>query len=408
MSYFKTFQRRVLWLNRSGRSAFGRSAAALRALLLATMLIPVQDAMAQSTTIGFDNLGSGTVVNNVYPGVVFSNPLGGNVLASSTGNARSGSNVVSITPGSAAFNAMQGAVHATFATLQKTVSVDTAAIRSSADGYTAISRPFLEAYDANGLLVARTYFQGQLPGSGGLTPWETMTVTLPTAAIRSVRFSVQYNPQWPLVYGYFDNLSFSSQGGLYDDFGSTKWTSQTEGKGGVSIRQAFGKLEMVLDANAVGSSIVGRYESTCQIRGDFDIRATYALANFQPATGVRLALLAPGLGHIERTSFSSTDIAPAGESYLGAINQAYTPSAIPTGDKTGTLRIARTGSVLSTYFWNHAQARWEMLQSAPSSAADTRFQLQVWSHDAYFAHRQVVVLWDDVSVTQGHLVGAGC
>ena len=76
MSYFKNFQRRVLWLNRSGQSAFGRSAAALRALLLATTLIPVQDAMAQSTTIGFDNLGSGTVVNNVYPGVVFSNPLG--------------------------------------------------------------------------------------------------------------------------------------------------------------------------------------------------------------------------------------------------------------------------------------------------------------------------------------------
>lgn len=195
-------------MNRSSMIQRAITTARLGGLPLLAALVTMS--VQAQTTITFDEVGGSTAIDNTYAGMTFTNPLGGSIFVASTAQSKSPPNTVSLFQLGGAFNAHWGAVQVTFSTLQPWVSIDTAAARSSADGFdNATLRPFIEAYDSAGALVAKTYFQGVLPSSGGTTAWETMTVTTPTAMIKSVRFSVQTGGSGPWVYGYFDNLRLS-------------------------------------------------------------------------------------------------------------------------------------------------------------------------------------------------------
>lgn len=186
---------------------------ALKSVLPLLAAFVITAAQAQST-ITFDDVACGTAIDNVYAGLNFSNPLGGSIYAGGP-NCRSGTHVlsppnnVSIHSGGEFFNARSGAVDVTFAALRQWVSIDVQAALSGADGTKPTLRPFIEAYDSSGNLIARTFFQGVLPDFGS-SAWETMTVSMPTATIKRVRFSVQTSSAGPAVYGYFDNLRMSA------------------------------------------------------------------------------------------------------------------------------------------------------------------------------------------------------
>jgi hypothetical protein len=128
---------------------------------------------------------------------------------------------------------------------------------------------------------------------------------------------------------------------------------------------------------------------------------------------VRIGLIVPGVAHVERSSFSTHDSFAAGEAYYGAISGVPIRSPIATSDLTGTLRIVRNQSTVTTSVWSMALPGtrlpgWQTVQSANATMADAPFQLQVWTHDPYFADRFVTVRWDDVAVVRGQLVGKGC
>lgn len=364
--------------------------------------------LVQAAMINFDTVPDGMPINTFYPGVTFSEAVTGRSVFARAATAKSQPNVVSINQtGLQPYYARNGAVQAVFATPQNTVSIDTAAFRYPESLGTAVNRPYLQAFDASNRLLATVYFQGALPVSGS-TGYETLRYTSATANIAKVLFSVSQN-SGPVVYGYFDNLAYGSGSALplrYDDFMPTKWLQSGQGSG-VAVQQKNGKLEMVVDRAAVGSVFVGRYDSNCRLRGDFDVSVNYSLPAMQANSGVRLGLIIPGAGHIERSSMSSHDVMPAGEYYFGSVGN--TGSAwVGTADSGATLRITRTGTAMALYFYNAATPGWQLLHSGSISTADMPMQLQTWSHDPYFDNRTVTVQFDDVVLSKGRLVGALC
>lgn len=187
-----------------------------RVLALVTAILVGMAAESQATVINFDDVADGTVINTHYAGVTFSNPLGGNVYAQAVGASGniSAPNAVSILNGGLDFffNASSGAVDATFATLQQTVSIDVRAVGPVEFLGALQNRPFLEAYDSANGFLGRVLFAGALPTDCcfAFTPIETLTFTSGSANIAKVRFSSQISQSGAAVYGLFDNLSFTA------------------------------------------------------------------------------------------------------------------------------------------------------------------------------------------------------
>ncbi len=172
---------------------------------------------AESAVINFDDAPDGTVINTRYPGVTFSNPVGGNIFArSGFGAAPSSPNVASVIgAGFPQFNACLGAVDATFATPVGSVSID-ARPSAPVEFLGALTRrPFLQAFDASGALLTTVLYAGPLPtGGGAVGPTETLSFISTGNNISRVRFSTQ-TPGCPVattppVYGFFDNLRFDA------------------------------------------------------------------------------------------------------------------------------------------------------------------------------------------------------
>jgi len=184
-----------------------------RAALVITCLAIASFAAARpadADLITFDNVTDGTVINNLYSGVTFSNPLGGNIYARSDSSAISVPNVVSVfLTGFPVFDATFGAVQANFATPQLSVSIDTIPFNTIEPLGTPLNRPFLEAFSTSGQFLGEVLYQGALPDVGA-GPVETLTFTSTTANIGAVLFSSQQSQGGPPIYGLFDNLAFTS------------------------------------------------------------------------------------------------------------------------------------------------------------------------------------------------------
>ena len=169
---------------------------------------------ATAATINFDDAADGANINTRYPGVTFSNPVGGNIFArSGAGSAPSSPNVVSVAgTGLALFDARQGAVEAAFATPVGSVSIDARPVAPPEFVGALTKKPFFEVYATNGVLIGQIYYQGALPTTGGAAgPVETISFTSTVNNIGRVRFSSQNPgspPTVPPTYGMFDNLRF--------------------------------------------------------------------------------------------------------------------------------------------------------------------------------------------------------
>lgn len=118
---------------------------------------------------------------------------------------RNGTNSVSLfQTGLSIFDARYGAVEASFSQGKSTVSIDAQAVVFPESLSTPVARPFIEAYDAAGNLLTRSYYPAY--GSAEFGSWQTLTVN--AAGIRRVRFSSQAPGGTTPVYGSFDNLQF--------------------------------------------------------------------------------------------------------------------------------------------------------------------------------------------------------
>ena len=102
-------------------------------LLLLWLLSPLPVAEAREILIHFDDVADGTIINTHYPGVTFSNPMGGNIYArDGSGFASAASNVVSVfSTNFPFFDARYGGVQARFATPVRSVRIATRPPRRS-------------------------------------------------------------------------------------------------------------------------------------------------------------------------------------------------------------------------------------------------------------------------------------
>jgi hypothetical protein len=189
--------------------------------------------------INFDNVASGTVIDNQYPGVTFGCVACGSGHAyardmSSFGSttAATDPNVVTLigAPGSGdpnastvtSFDARFGAVTVFFATPQRTVSIQARPQLPLEFFGSGLNKPFLEAYSSttqnSSTFLGRVlypldfgtggYCQPSTSACGG--PWQTMTFTSSSDNIVSLRLSSQATQGGPNVYADFDNLTFET------------------------------------------------------------------------------------------------------------------------------------------------------------------------------------------------------
>jgi len=207
---------------------------------------------------------------------------------------------------------------------------------------------------------------------------------------------------------WYYNTSASGMGYLdpIDDFNDNRlnpalWRTNTSGSG-VTITETNQRLEITLPATAheTGAGVFGSgLTSGCKVQGDFDLMVDYALLNWPSNNGVRIGLGA--IGAVERVSRANNE-PPAGEHYAAD----FQGNTVITGTThtSGTLRMTRTGDVLTAYYRN-PDGQWVQIYTENGhTTQNIYFDFSVWSHDAYFANQAVQVAFDNFTLAQGRLL----
>jgi hypothetical protein len=184
------------------------------------MIGPQHNFVPVVTTIEFDDVPSGTAIDNHYQGITFrvvrSNfSVPSRVYAISSGYARTAPNTVSVNPSDAFFNRTSGGIEVTFDPLVFGVSIYVRGWRTTEPMQVnpADNRPFIEAFDGDThLLVEAKYPYTWFDPNFG--EWQNLVVTsgnsfgeIFTPKIKSVIFSCQQNG-YPHVWAAFDTLRF--------------------------------------------------------------------------------------------------------------------------------------------------------------------------------------------------------
>ena len=171
-----------------------------------------------SALIDFDNspagpVASNTMINSTYAssGVQLSCVVCASGNAYAIFGATTGSNAVSLwqPPSVPEFDARAGAVKAAFSTPRSWVSIEATPILPAEFLGTPTSRPFLEAFDAQGNLIGSVVYYPYSYGDPNFGTTQVLKVSSSTANIAYVLFSSQAPGGNPPVYGLFDNLRYS-------------------------------------------------------------------------------------------------------------------------------------------------------------------------------------------------------
>jgi DNA-binding SARP family transcriptional activator len=187
---------------------------------------------------------------------------------------------------------------------------------------------------------------------------------------------------------------------LSDDFSApttnnAMWGVANDGSGGTAS-QSDGRLDLALPATG---SPGGRYNqisvayfAQCRFGGDFDARVDYTLLEWPSASGARLQLSAWIFP--DTNSDAARASASNGEQYNGDV--ASTWANLPTTDQQGVLRVARRGSILTSY--TQANGKWVALKSG-TARGQVMLGLQLFATANDWSHQQVSAAFDDFSVT---------
>jgi uncharacterized repeat protein (TIGR02543 family) len=192
-------------------------------------------AMAQTSTINFDNVASGTSIGSLYSssGVTFkcyngkgsNNKCANNVYAVSDTTNRSAPNVISLSKAGTLtdplMNEQSGYAVAVFASPVGSVSVDAlaAVVAEFVDVIAAKNnKPFLQVFGpvnpttGKNPLLQTVYYSQSLSDLGTTKwgTWETLSVTRSSNDIGMIVLSSGYASGSTPVYGIFDNLKFTT------------------------------------------------------------------------------------------------------------------------------------------------------------------------------------------------------
>lgn len=204
---------------------------------------------------------------------------------------------------------------------------------------------------------------------------------------------------------------------LFDDFGNNTintalWDVISAGSG-PEVAVQGGRLEVTIPAGSkettsgvFAAGLISRFRLT----GDFDIQVDYALLDWPPVNGVRTGIIASvepgtyGPMAVERASDAHVTFVSGTEFYVADFElQEGLGTFVPTGDGSGALRLGRTGTEWSAYYYSGG--RWLRFYSIPrGTTEDVYVCLAAWSHDYTFAGKDVTVALDNFIINKGQII----
>jgi len=156
---------------------------------------------------------------------------------------------------------------------------------------------------------------------------------------------------------------------IADDFSSPAldpaiWRPVTDGTGS-EVTQSGGQVSISIGADAApggpDNAVGGRVTTQCTFPGDFDARVDFTLFAWPAGDDVRAGLEAFFAdGFVARASGASS-----GDAYTASVGSRNARVALD--ETAGSLRIARVGRTMTTYFWRNGH--WVPLASGLSSGA---------------------------------------
>jgi DNA-binding CsgD family transcriptional regulator len=170
------------------------------------------------------------------------------------------------------------------------------------------------------------------------------------------------------------------------DVGSSQMVLISEGNGHLGVYVATSAPQM----------FSGGVNTVCRASGDFDARVSFELVTWPREDGVWVSLLAGNNG------FNAYRVSAfGGESY-----GAYLPPGGRTVKATGTagtLRLSRSGSRWSGYFW--LDGRWSWIASADGPLDDVGVAVRVFNGDAWrFGGHEALVYFTNFHLTASRIV----
>ena len=197
---------------------------------------------------------------------------------------------------------------------------------------------------------------------------------------------------------------------LIEDFNDnyldpTLWRAYVYGSG-PQLSETNQQLRIEIPGTSSGGDFGVKLASNFLLRGDFDVQVDFLLLNWPFGNGVRMALgidregLLPHPG-VERISFGQND-------YPGWPREVYLTDfsdgvhgITATEHLTGTLRLVRSGSVQTGYYYSAGS--WVVIHTGPAPTEDVAVKVAAFS--AYqFMGWDVVAAFDNLVVNSGELM----
>jgi hypothetical protein len=186
---------------------------------------------------------------------------------------------------------------------------------------------------------------------------------------------------------------------------SVVWKIQTSGTGPV-VAAVNQSIVTTLPSNSQNDPVAQGFEggltSVCLLGGDFDMQVDFKLLLWPQFSGVRVGLLITDspTPAVERVGFSTTE-APGLPREVYLTHFADNPQGITaTNDLNGTLRMVRTGTILTGYY--RSSGSWVQIHTGPTvNTGDIHFGFGAWSHNIVFLRQTVKVGFNNFVITGG-------
>lgn len=197
---------------------------------------------------------------------------------------------------------------------------------------------------------------------------------------------------------------------FFDDFNDNfidpaVWTAYVYGSG-PQIDETNQQLEMWMPSSSSGGDFGVKLASNFLLHGDFDVQVDFRLLTWPYGNGVRMALgtnvvgLLPHPG-VERISFGYDDYPSyPREVYLTDFLDGVA-GITETDDTAGKLRLVRTGSYQTGYYYSGGG--WALIHTGPAPTEDVAIKVAAFS--AYqFMHWDVLGAFDNFTVNSGEII----
>jgi len=160
----------------------------------------------------------------------------------------------------------------------------------------------------------------------------------------------------------------------------------------VTVTETNQRLEVTMSSGAGGGGIV----SVCSVAGDFDVQVDYILLNWPSHNNHSVRLGAYDLGVAGVGEVGMNRNSSGSEVYIFQLLNLHPIAS--TSDTSGKLRLVRTGSTISGFFFSGTS--WVLVGSGAVSTAPTRFNLDLGTNDPS-ATGGVLIAFDNFQVNAG-------